>query len=124
VLNELVRLLIRDDHEARELSTDDTPEQTLHYIRGLGHFFENQYEAAIAEFMMLVGKDPDSELARYWLVRAYGELKDYPHCAIECQSYLEAFPDGEHVEEVRAILQACKKATEATNRSPPRTEAR
>jgi len=108
-INVLVRKIEASDSKARELTVDDTPEITLHYIRGLGHYFENQYEAAIAEFMILAQKDEASELARYWIARSYYELKDRDHCIIECRKYLRAFVKGTHAGQVRAMLSSCTK---------------
>ena len=108
-INVLVRRIEASKSDARELTVDDTPELTLHYIRGLGHYFENQYEAAIAEFMILAQKDEASELARYWIARSYYELKDRDHCVIECRKYLRAFVKGKHANQVRWMLSSCRK---------------
>jgi TolB-like protein len=108
-INALVKKIEASESDAKELTVDDTPEVTLHYIRGLGHYFENQYEAAIAEFMMLAQKDEASELARYWIARSYYELKDRDHCVIECRKYLRAFVKGKHANQVRWMLSSCRK---------------
>ena len=108
-INALVKKIKASESDARELTVDDTPELTLHYIRGLGHYFENQYEAAIAEFMILAQKDEASELARYWIALSYYELKDHDHCTIECRKYLRAFAEGTHASQVRTMLSSCTK---------------
>ncbi len=108
-INTLVGKIRESDNDAKGLTVDDTPEQTLHYIRGLGHYYENQYEAAIAEFMVLARYKGHSELGRYWVARSYCELEDWDHCAIECRRYLREFGEESHAGEIRGILEECEK---------------
>ncbi len=108
-INALVGKLIESDNGVVKLTVDDTPEQTLHYIRGLGHYYENQYEAAIGEFMILARGKDHSELGRYWIARGYRELGDWDHCVIECRRYLREFGEEPHADEIRGILEECGK---------------
>ncbi len=108
-INSLVGKIRESDSDVKGLTVDDTPEETLHYIRGLGHYYENQYEAAIAEFMVLARYKGHSELGRYWIARTYCELEDWDHCVIECRRYLRQFGESQHADEVRRILEECGK---------------
>lgn len=92
---------------------DDTPLITRQMIRGLGHYYEGRLEEALGEFLAVTRSRQTAEMARYWMARCYADLGSLGHCLIECERYLEEFPAGSRVDEIRALLARCS-AEDAT----------
>jgi len=90
-------------------SIDHRPEVSLYFIRGLGHYYGNLYDYAIAEFMQVIYMDPKYAEARFWLGRSYYQDKDYDHAQIEFQRFINDFPDHDLMNDVRFFLSEINK---------------
>jgi TolA-binding protein len=88
----------------KDLPTDEDPETTLFFIRGLGFFIHGQFPRAYPEFMKILRQHPDHALARYWLARSFdqGGLKD--QARIEYETFLRQYPRHPKAVEVSTAL--------------------
>ena len=95
------------EHQERR---DDTPLVTRQMIRGLGYYYQGRLEEALGEFLAVTRSRQTAEMARYWMARTYADLGSPEHCRIECERYLEEYPNGSHAEEIRtSIAEAAKQ---------------
>lgn len=83
---------------------DPHPEVTLHFIRGLGYYYGNLFDHAIAEFMQVLYFEPNYAEARFWLGRSYYEDQAYDHADVEFHRFVKGFPEHSLISEVRFFL--------------------
>ena len=89
---------------------DRSPEANLHFMRGLGYYYGNLRNHAIAEFMKTLALDPSQARARWWNAACYYDLKEWDHAAIEYERFLKDFPTAENAAEARERLKKCKES--------------
>ena len=93
-----------------EKEIDRSPEANLHYMRGLGYYYGNLPDHAIAEFMKTLAIEPRHAKARYWNARCYFDGKEWEHAAIEYERFMQDFPEHELSTVVRKELKHCRSS--------------
>jgi TolB-like protein len=88
---------------------DRSPEANLHFMRGLGYYYGNLRNQAIAEFMKTLSLDPSQGRARWWNAACYYDLKEWDHAALEYERFLKDFPTAENAAEAARRLKQCKE---------------
>jgi len=108
---ELARKLDKDLNvklpELKESDIDRSPEANLHFMRGLGYYYSNMRDHAIAEFMKALALKPDHDRARYWNGVCYYDDKEYEHAKIEFDRFLKDFPKHELAPKAEEMLEVC-----------------
>lgn len=85
---------------------DHSPESNLHFMRGLGYYYGNMPDQALAEFMKATALDPRLPGPRYWRGKIHLEMKEYEHAAIELKRFVADFPNDPQAAKVREMLSA------------------
>ena len=93
--------------ELKQSEIDKWPEANLHFMRGLGYYYGNMPDHAIAEFMKALALKPDHARARYWNGVCYFDDKEYEHGKIEFDRFLKEFPKDELAPKVKEMLEVC-----------------
>jgi len=93
--------------ELKEEDIDKSPEANLHFMRGLGYYYANMLDHAIAEFMKALALKPDMLRARYWIGTCYFDEKEYKHARIEFDRFVLEFPKHELAPRVKEMLDVC-----------------
>ena len=91
----------------KEEDIDKAPVANLHFMRGLGYYYGNMRDHAIAEFMKALALKPDHARARYWNGRCYFDDNEYEHAKIEFERFVEQFPKHERVAEIKEWVKRC-----------------
>ena len=98
--------------EIKEKEIDKSPVANLHFMRGLGYYYANMPDHAIAEFMKTLALQPDMARARYWNGVCYFDGKEYEHAKIEFDRFLKAFPKHELAPRAKEMLDVCASEIE------------
>jgi len=93
--------------EIKEEDIDKSPEANLHFMRGLGYYYGNMPDHAIAEFMKTLVLKPDHARARYWNGVCYFDDKEYEHAKIEFDRFLKESPEHELAPKIKEMVDAC-----------------
>ena len=93
--------------ELKESEIDKSPEANLCFMRGLGYYYGNMPDHAIAEFMKALAIKPDHVRARYWNGVCYFDDKEYEHAKIEFDRFLKEFPDHQFAPSVKEMIELC-----------------
>ncbi len=93
--------------ELKEEYIDKHPEANLCFMRGLGYYYGNMLDHAVAEFMRTLTLKPDHARARYWNGVCYFDSREYEHARIEFGRFLNEFPEHELAPKVREMMQVC-----------------
>jgi tetratricopeptide (TPR) repeat protein len=97
---------------------DASPIASLHFAKGLSHYYAGNMDAAIMQFMRTMDLDPDYTEAHYFSGMAYYRLKESPHAAIEWRKFLRREPKSKLAAKVKVLL------AEATEREKDSTVPR
>jgi len=92
---------------------DQSPVANLHFMRGLGYYYGNMRNHAIAEFMKALACKPDHARARYWSGRCYLDGREWDHAAIEYGRFLKEFPKDDLAAQAARELAACRQRMKA-----------
>ncbi len=95
---------------------DRAPEANLHFMRGLGYYYGNLRNHAIAEFMKALALDPSHLRARWWNAACYYDLKEWDHAAVEYERFLKDFAKDPLAAEAARRLAQCKDELAKTAR--------
>ncbi len=110
-VSELAGRLARDLNlelpEIKESEIDRSPEANLYFMRGLGYYYGNMPDHAIAEFMKALALKPDHARARYWNSVCYFDDTEYEHAKIELDRFLKKFPKHEFAPKIEEMLEIC-----------------
>jgi tetratricopeptide (TPR) repeat protein len=98
--------------ELTQEQIDKSPEANLHFMRGLGHYFANMPDHAIACFMKALASDPAHARARFWNGKTYLDQGEHEHARIELDRFLKQFPKHELAPQAKAMAAKCTTETE------------
>ncbi len=101
--------------EIKEEDIDKWPEANLHLMRGLGYYYGNMPDHAIAEFMKALALKHDHVRARYWNGVCYFDDEEYEHAKIEFDRFLKEFPEDELAPKVKEMLEVCATQIQERN---------
>ena len=93
--------------ELKDEDIDKHPEANLHFMRGLGYYYANMRDHAIAEFMKTLVLDSKHASARYWNGVCYFDGREHEHAKIEFDRFLKEFPKHELVPRVKEMVEVC-----------------
>jgi len=88
---------------------DKSPEANLHFMRGLGYYYGNLRNHAIAEFMKALALEPAHAQSRWWLAACYYDQKEWEHAAIEYRRFCKDFKEDPLEREAAKRLRQCRK---------------
>jgi len=91
------------------LPTEEYPQVRVHYINGLGYYYAQLYEGAIAEFMQAVSLKNDYPEARFWLGKSYYQNGIFDHAEIELKRFLKEFKTHSLSSKAQEMLEKIKK---------------
>jgi TolB-like protein len=88
---------------------DKSPIASLHFAKGLSHFYSGNLDASIMQLMRTVDLDPDFNEAHYWAGLCYFRQNEDAHAIIQWEKYLEAQPDGRYDVKTKAMLELARQ---------------
>ncbi|MGA1871850.1 MAG: hypothetical protein ACMUJM_25290, partial [bacterium] len=111
--HKLIRKLMRDlDLKIKELNPsgelDKSPEENLHFTKGLGYFYGCMYDHAVMEFINTLNLNLARGDARFWNAKSYYAQKEWAHAKIELERFLAEFPNSEKAKEALKMLTSCE----------------
>lgn len=95
--------------ELTQEQIDQSPEASLHFMRGLGYYYAGMPEHATTQFLKTLAIDPDHAEARFYNGMSYFELaEEYGHAKIEFTRFLKDFGDHRLARRAKEMLQQCE----------------
>lgn len=88
---------------------DETPIASLHFAKGLGHYYAGNMDGAVAEFFRTLDQDPDYLDAQQFCGLAFFKLGEFDHAIIEWEALLKRLPDQKRAAEVTKLLEEARK---------------
>jgi TolB-like protein len=89
--SKLVARLTRSEGLDAVLPVDRHPQINLHFMKGLGFYYNQLYDHAIAEFMLVSYLQPAHGEAAYWTAKSYYDSGDFEHARVELSAFLRDF---------------------------------
>lgn len=88
---------------------DPSPEANLHFLRGLGFYYSEQYDEAIAEFSTALQLDPTQLDAVFWNGRSYLAQKEHAHAKVELDRFLQQGRGHPQYEAAKRLVAECER---------------
>ncbi len=110
VARKILASLGLDAKSLRKMPFEKQPKVDLHFIRGLGYYYANLYNHAIAEFMKALDLNADSPEARFWIAKSYYADGAPNHARIELHKFKDQFPAHRLSKDVDLLLTSMKSA--------------
>ena len=88
--------------------TDDNPEASLSFIRGLGYYYSGDFDRAVISFMKAVNSRADYVNASFWTARSFIEAREYDHAVVELQHIVDNNPDTKIGADALKLLEICR----------------
>ena len=87
-----------------ELLIEEDPQRSLSMIYGLGHYHNQQYPRALAQFMDILEKNFDDEDARYWLGKTFLASGMGDHAKVEFEKFVKDHSGSLRINEIQKEL--------------------
>lgn len=92
------------------LPVDRHPQINLHFMKGLGFYYNQLYDHAIAEFMLVSYLQPAHGEAAYWTAKSYYDSGDFEHARVELRAFLRDFEKHPKTKTAATLLRSLGKA--------------
>jgi len=102
--DQIAAKLMSSSSIVRSKSIDAQPLVNIHFMKGLGYYYNGMYDHAVAEFMEVLDMDPARADARLLLGKSYSAGGEHEHAGIEYRRFLQDFPDHQEAAGVRVAL--------------------
>lgn len=102
--DQIAAKLMSSSSIVRSKSIDAQPLVNIHFMKGLGYYYNGMYDHAVAEFMDVLDMDPARADARLLLGKSYSAGGEHDHARIEYRRFLQDFPDHQEAAGVRVAL--------------------
>ena len=95
--------------ELTQEQIDQSPEASLHFMRGLGYYYAGMSEYATTQFFKTLAIAPDHAEARFYNGMNYFErAEEYGHAKVEFTRFLKDFSDHQLARRAKEHLQQCE----------------
>lgn len=88
--------------------TDDNPQASLSFIRGLGYYYSGDFDRAVISFMKAVNSRADYVNASLWTAKSFIEVREYGHAVVELQHIVDNNPDTKIGADALKLLKMCR----------------